>query len=172
MINHFQVDVPVPILALDYRLPAVPETTRHYAYLRVGAEILSVEMLDWLESKKLMPREELGGILFYAHTGSGTTVHTDDGQPNAWALNCAFGDTVQMHWHKVNEATDTRDTDLRYTVYPEDSQVIETATIKTTVCRISVPHSSTNEGPGCWMLSLRMAPRDLPWPRVYKGFKS
>jgi hypothetical protein len=171
MINHFQVDVPVPILASDYHLPVPPEASDRYSYLRVGAEILSPEFLDWLESKGMYPREHLGGILFYAHTGSRTVVHTDDGQQNAWALNCAFGDTVQMRWHKVVQAVESKDIDLRYTVYAEDSPVVETAVIKTTVCRINVPHSSLNEGPGCWLLSLRMAPRDLSWPRVYKGFK-
>jgi hypothetical protein len=170
---HFELDLPVPVVSPDYELSMEPQWKKSYTHMRPPPAMLSKEFLDWLESKHLHPRKWASPLLFYAHPGAATVVHTDVGNPNLWAMNVVLGTgQVDVHWHSVEGEGEHLDADLDYRRYSDDSPIIESTVVtadKLTVSRISVPHSSRNNGStGTWLLSLRVAPTDLAWP-LLKG---
>lgn len=164
---HFEVDVPVPIVASDFVLPPVPEWSPSYSHVRVSDTILDPQFRVWLERKRLHPKVWASVLLFYAHTGSRTSVHVDVGHANLWAINYVIGPAdVSIQWHAPTDAGQHLDADLNYQRYADDSPVVEHViadSSKLVVSRIGVPHSSVNNGPGCWLMSLRMTPENLNW---------
>lgn len=164
---HFQIDLPMQVLAPEYDLPTVPEARASYSHLRQPQNMLSKEFVDWLESKYLHPRKWMSPLLFYAHPGSRTAVHVDVGCRNIWAMNFIIGEgEVDVNWHSVEGQGEHLDADLNYKRYADDSPILETTVVtndKVTVSRIGVPHSSRNNGHGAWLMSLRVAPEDLAW---------
>lgn len=165
---HFEVDLPVKVVAPDFQLQPEPQWRRSYSHMRPPVGMLSEEFKDWMESKHLHPRKWASPLLFYAHPGSATVVHTDVGHRNIWAMNVVLGEgQVDVHWHSVEGEGEHLDADLNYKRYPDESPIIESTVVtnnKVTVSRIGVPHSSRNTGDkGVWLLSLRVAPEDLGW---------
>jgi hypothetical protein len=167
---HNHIDIPVRILRGEVPPPPT-EAVRFYDYERVGRDFVSDDFLDWLESKGFYPRAWSNLILFYAHPHAKTVVHTDNGPPNIWALNCLLtpGD-IEIRWHTALGGT-AQTEDLRYVRFDDSSPIIESTKMTNTLCRIGVPHSSINNtDQGAWFLSYRCMPTNLPWETTCQKF--
>ena len=153
--------VQIPVEKKIKTLPPIPPNNEIYTHIRLSKDDVTDEMLDWLESVGFKPRTWCNPILFYAHAGGRTSVHTDGGGPQIWALNCALDPNakIEVRWHDTSQSDSVSNSDdLRYNKYDDSSPIIERTMIQNTACHIAVPHSSVNFGDGCWLLSLRIYP--------------
>jgi hypothetical protein len=165
---HYHIDIPVPIVKA---LPATPQISSHsYHYERHVLDLCTDEFISWIENKGFAPRKWSNLIMFYAHPNSRTSIHTDIGSPNIWALNCLLTPGhVEIQWCDAVGGT-TQTEDLKYVTHDPSSPVIERTRMRNTLCRINVPHASVNHGDGAWFLSFRCIPANLPFTQLCKRF--
>lgn len=151
-------------------VPDTPSFSHTYSYVRYTVNDLDEQFIEWLESKKLGPRIWSNIILFYAHPGTSIAVHTDAGPQTIWAINCLLtpGD-LEMKWCESSEG-ELNDNGLKYIKHSPDSRVLESTRLRDTICRIGVPHTSTNHGQGCWLMSMRVYPQAVPWASICARF--
>lgn len=175
MSNFYHVERPHSVLKVPVTDCPRPIFENIYPYRKIEIESLTDEFIQWLELRGLLPKTFVSILLFYAFTGGKLLVHKDGWGPECWAYNVSLGNVpVLMNWHHAEgcgEATNQKET-FKYDLYPEDSKIIESTYVNSTLVRVGVPHSSSHEGPPSWLMSVRCAPTRMTIEQAHYNFSA